>query len=365
MQRFECQLAGLKDNEQLLEIIERDVMGEAIGLRFKRRPNFFLGIKATSYFNQVLIIRDKISDSIIGCASRSFREVYVNGVKTRIGYLGDLRLNQKYRKKLLLAKGYSFLKELDKDGQVDFYLSTIVDDNFYAKEILTSRKAGLPTYHDLGLYFSYSFQIKKAVKPRLREGMEICGGSLDNLEELISFLNQEGRKKNLFPVLKVSDFNNPVDFLRDFGPADFLILKINGQIAGVMGLWDQHGFKQVVVQGYGQWLKVAGYIIRFFGLKLPEPGTEIKYCSACFLVVRDNNPDIFSYLLRIALYRCQAQGYYYLAVGLHSSDPLNKAISKFKGIKFVSRLYQVFWEQNKKAALRLNENPLYMDVCSL
>ncbi|MBI5555588.1 MAG: hypothetical protein HY920_07050, partial [Elusimicrobia bacterium] len=289
MQRFEFQLASHKDNEQLLKIIERDVMGKAICLKFKRRPDFFVGIKATSYDNRVLIIRDKVNDSIVGCASRSLRKLFVNGMEKQVGYLSDLRLDSHHRNHLLLAKGYSYLRKLHEDRQADFYLSTIIEDNYLAKKVLTSQKAGLPAYQDIGPYFTYVFTTKQIHKPGLLPHITISQGNKDNLKEIVAFLNKEGREKNCFPVLQETDFESKSGFLRDFSPEDFLVLKTDKRLVGVVGLWDQHNFKQVVVQEYGKWLKIAKYPLKIIGVKLPKPGEDIKYLSVCFLAIKNNN----------------------------------------------------------------------------
>lgn len=365
MQRFEFQLANHKDNEPLLKIIERDVMGKAICLKFSRRPDFFSGIKATSYDHQVLIIRDKVSDSIVGCASRSLRKLFVNGTEKQVGYLSDLRLDPHYRNRLLLAKGYGYLRKLHNDGQAVFYLSTIVEDNHLAKRILTSQKAGLPIYEDLGPYSTYVFSLNKRHQIKLPANIKISHGSSDTLGEIIEFLNQEGRRKNLFPVLRETDFKSKSGFLRDFNPEDFLVLKADKRLAGVIGVWDQHNFKQVVVQSYGKWLKIARYPLKAIGVKLPNPGEDINYCSACFIVIKNNDRDIFNYLLKSAILRCRDGGFDHLMLGLHSSDSLNEVITGFKHISFRSRLYLVSWRQDNKEPIKFNNRPLYLDVSSL
>lgn len=363
MARFEFQLAKQIDNEPLLQLIERDSMGESIKLRFKRRPNFFIGPESLSHNTQVLIIRDTLSNSVIGCASRSIRNVYVNGSEKQIGYLADLRLAPEYRKSLLLAKGYAFLKKLHEDGQADFYLSTIVADNEEARTILTSGKGELPVYHDLGQYFTYFFRAKRINRVAKDSSLIIEPGSRSTLKEIIFFLNNEGRKKNFFHVLSESDFQTRSHFLYDFSVENFLMVKAKGKIVGVLGLWDQHSFKQVVVQGYSMPLNIVRHPLTFLGMKFPEPGTDLKYCSVCFMAMLDNDSEIFSCLLRVSLDYCHKSGHDYIALGLHESDLLNRIIAKFNGIKFVSRLYQVFWD--KSGVPILDKRPLYLDVCGL
>ena len=75
---------------------------------------------------------------------------YINGQPVRVGYLSDLRGHARYRNRLLLARGYKYLRQIHAANPVALYFTVILDGNQAALRTLVGERAGLPPYHDIG-----------------------------------------------------------------------------------------------------------------------------------------------------------------------------------------------------------------------
>ena len=151
--RFE--LARADDDAMLRDLLRNTPLGGAVRTTLRREPNYFTGSATEGPVHQVLVAREESSGEVVGTATRSVRERYVDGTPTPVGYLGGLRLLPRVRNRWVLARGFRALRELHADGRADFYLTTITEGNSRALESLLGGRAGLPHYHELGRYFTF------------------------------------------------------------------------------------------------------------------------------------------------------------------------------------------------------------------
>jgi hypothetical protein len=81
------------------------------------------------------------------------------------------------------------------------------------------------------------------------DGIQISRGSSAELPEIIEILWRRGCEKQFFPCYTQEDFcGSPRT--RGFDVRDFLLARRGGKLAGVIGLWDQSAYRQIVIQGY-------------------------------------------------------------------------------------------------------------------
>ena len=71
-------------------------------------------------------------------AGRSARCI-VNGAPTRLGYLGQLRIDRRYRGRWLVSRGFSMLKQLHDRDPLPGYLAAVTVDNREAEGILVRK----------------------------------------------------------------------------------------------------------------------------------------------------------------------------------------------------------------------------------
>lgn len=369
MTQFTIELARKSDESNLRNILEDNPIEGDISLSFQRNPNFFHAIGVQGKFNQIVIARKTDTKEIIGFGTRSIKPVYLNGKVCDIGYLSGLRLNEKYRRGTLVARGYRYFKDLHKDGRTPIYITTIIESNLDAKRILTSKKAGLPAYNDFGLYYLIAINLL-AKKRKIGNDINIINGSKENLEKIMEFINKEGPRKQFFPYYSKKDFISGDGSLRDLNIEDFYIAVKKNKIVGVMAKWDQTNFKQSKVINYKGKMKFAkpfyNFGARIFGYHaLPNPGDQLRFFYTVLLAIESDDPEVFRSLLNKMHNDSIGTDYSYFLVGLHSKDPLLKVIGDYHHIKYTSHLYIVCWQDGETSYKNLDGRIPYLEIGTL
>ena len=137
-------------------------------------------------------------------------------------------------------------------------------------------------------------------------------------------------------------------FIR-FDYRNLWVFRKNDEILGVVGVWDQSGFKQTTVHRYDWKLNLLkpfyNLSTQFTGYKkLPEYGEKFEYLFLTFVAVKANRLNIFSALLDHIHGQYADNRYHYMIIGLHENDPLKEALVKFRTIKYHSRMYVVSYK---------------------
>ena len=234
----------------------------------------------------MLAVRDAQADRIAGFVSRAIRSMFVNGSPEPIGYLSGLRALPEYRNRGLLARGIVYLRRLHSDGRAKLYLATIAEGNDGAIRLLTSGRTGLPTFHSAGQYLGLALPI-----PTRSRGASLAAGELtlsearrEDLSEILQFLRKWGPRRQFFPDYRDEDFFRADATFKDLAPRDILLARRKGQLIGTIGAWDQHGFKQSIVEGYGTALKWFSPVYNLWSQfrarpAIPRPGSELRYLT--------------------------------------------------------------------------------------
>lgn len=357
-------LARESDEKLLRECLRSNEMSGAISVAFESEPNFFNAINIQGTETQVVVGKTE-DDRIIGFGTRAIRPVYVNGEVMDIGYLSGLRINPEFRNNSFLAKGYKFFRDLDSDGKVPFYLTTIIEDNVVARRILESGRASLPNYIPIDKLSTF---IIKTGKRKGRKVHEVVKGSEVGLEAIVGFMNEHGRDKQFFPYYNESNFGTGK--LRGLNQGDFYVAIEDDEILGVVAKWDQESFKQTRVTGYDWRMQVARPLInltsKFSNIpKLPKEGQLLHYFYASFPVIKENDPTILSSLLNEVASDQQNRSYDYFILGLTEKDNLIEAIKPFHPRVYPSIVYLVSFDKSKEDLKYLNGKTSYLEVGTL
>ncbi len=346
-------------------------MAGRISVCFQREPSWFDAAVVDGFQRQVVACRDTETGRIIGYGCRSIRRLHVNGQPASVGYLSSLRLLPEYRNRGLIARGYAFFRKLHEDGQTPFYLTTIARDNRMAVEVLTSGRAGLPTYHPAGWYHTLAIPLPRRSGAAPKAGpVEVRAASVETLGCLVEFLNREGKRRQFFPCWREEDFFNPQGLLRDLAPERILQAWRGGKLVGCIAGWDQHAFRQSVIHSYAGWVALSRPLYNVWawvrGLPgLPVAGTTLRYLTAALVVVAEDDPEVFVGLLE-ALRRQAAGGpWSYLLLGLHERDPLLRTAWRFQTTCYSAGLYLVCWPAGEAQRAALDDRPPYLELGSL
>lgn len=364
---FKFKQAEKHDEKELRELLRNVEMSGHIGLSFEREPNYFFASSCGNVKSETMLVVDREKEEIVGVASRAIRYCYIDGRKTKVGYLSNLRGKKEVRNATLLARGYKFLKKLHTDAEVEFYFSTIFSDNKIAQNILTSQRAGLPIYRDMGTIITGFISLMGKVKspsPHVVRQKE----SRHSIEEVVEFINAYNSKFQYAPCYKVEDFMGQHK-LKDFSTDELYIYEQNGEIAGVMGAWNQTGFKQVKVNSYSKSYKFMRPFYNVFAKiksvpPLPPTGSYIKNIYGSFVAITDENSLIFHELVNAIRYNWVGKGYAYLSIGFHEKHPLSKELLRLSSRELKSIAYEVYWDE-ENISLPKERRVLHVEIGTL
>jgi len=362
---FEIGLANESDDDQLRRLLRRSPIPGSISVTFEREPSFFDSCRVRGDFFQVGIGRDRRTGNAIGLGTRSVAHAFVNGRPMPLGYLADLRLDERYRGGTLIARGYRFLRHLHHDHRARLYTTMIFTGNHGALTTIASGRAGLPQYHDMGVVHSPGINIRRT-KPTINAGCDILRGSEDLLPEIVECLNRNNSRRQFAPVHTIAMFKNQ---WRDFRCTDFYVAVRRSRVIGVLGCWDQRAFKQTRVAGYGPRLRylvpLANILRPLTGSPLfPEPGQEVSYFYISFVSVDEDNVEVFQALLRRAYNDSVGSRYLYAILALHERDALLPALRDYSQTPFSGRLFCVTFEDGEDLYRSLDGRVPYLEAAT-
>lgn len=365
MSGYTFKLAQDKDESALRSILRDNYIDGEMCVSFRREPNYFYASGICNKFQQTPVVIENKSGKIVGFGSRIIYEAFVNGEKMSIGYLSNLRLNKKFRKSTILPRSYRYLNELHQDRRVPFYVTTVIDDNNYAKNILSSKRAGLPTYHDFCIYNSFSiFPLKKR---KISGEYIIERGSQARLDEILGCIYRNGAKKQFYPYISKDFFLSKNGVLRDFHIEDFYVALKGDKVVGVLAKWDQRNFKQTIIEEYKgklKWFKPIhnSYARLMHYPRLPDLKVPLNFFYLSFIAVDNNDADIFKELLRAVNNDAIDSEYSFFIVGLHSKDVLQQSIKEYRNMVYKSRLYIVYWNDGRDSFNNLDKRTPYLEA---
>jgi hypothetical protein len=349
-------VAESRDDAGIRRLVESEAMPGRVRISFCREPNFSIGCAVTGDDVRILVARAEPDDEIVGVACRSVRRVFLNGREQRIGYLGQLRVHERWRGRWLVSRGFAALEELHRADPLPAYLASIVDGNPDAIGVLIDRRRrAFPVFREAARYVTLAVRVGRP-RGQERRNEEVVHGSVDQLEELSNFLKAQGRRRQLSAVWtadalgQLEAYGLPLD--------DFRIARRNGQIVGAIALWDQSAYKQSVIRGYTGWLKPVAPI-------LPRPGTKLRSAYAAVISIANDDTAVFGTLLREIYNLASLRGFDYLLIGLDPRDPLMSPARTYRHIAYPSRLYLASWSNGGSRHEQLDARPVYVDIATL
>lgn len=308
---FRVELATPADDAGIRRLLLNNPVPGNPPVIYAREPNYFIGCATMGDFWQVVVARHIPTGEIAGVGCRSVRTLYVNGQPRRVGYLSQLRVDEKFRGRWLVQQGYRFFRELHADGRCDGYITTIIAGNSIAERLLvTVVRPSLPRYRLLDRLVAVTLPARKSDLPVATVRAE-------------EFLQIYGPRRQFFPLYK----GEPIEFVGDEN--------------GVAGLWDQTAYKQTIVPGRG----------------------ELRFAYGSFVCARDN--ESFDRLLDQLLALAAQRGLEYLVVGFSARDSLLAVAQRQPHIAYESRLYSVCLPGEEDFHEQLDDRIPYVELATL
>jgi len=188
--------------------------------------------------------------------------------------------------------------------------------------------------------------------------------------EVAACLERNRRRYQFAPRFSTADLLSP-ERSRGLEPGDFFLAVVGDEVVGCLALWDQSGFKQVVVQGYAPrlarrrpWINGLSPLL---GMpRLPDPGQPLPHAYLSHLAVDRDDPAIFRVLVEAAYGEARARRYVYVVIGLAARHPWRGWLeSRFKPRTYASVLYAVSWEDETQAVAELDGRMPHVEVALL
>jgi radical SAM superfamily enzyme YgiQ (UPF0313 family) len=367
--RITFRLGARSDDAAIRSLLKRNPMPGAMSISFGCEPSFFDAIEVEGADPQVIV--GERGGRIRGMGMIATRHVYINGTPSTAGYLANLRIDPDARHATGLARGYRFLRKLhQKSPRGPFALTTIMEDNTLARSLLTSRRAGLPVYREIGRYHTLAFPLFRRHFQAPRDGCRIVRGDEVGAEALARCLAAYGKEKQFYPVYAAGDLAAGGGILRGLSLRDFLVALKGDQPVGIMGCWDQSAFRQRIVSDYSgilAWLRPLIHAgLRAAGSPgFPEKGESVKSLMATAIAIQDNRPDVFQQLLQRMLQERGGKTWGFLLLGLARGDALLDTARKHFHFSIRSRIYAVDWGDGEAAIQALDSRVPYLELGSL
>lgn len=365
---FIFDITSKSDDAELRELIGKSPMKGSFRVAFLREPNFFKAEQVYGRFTQTFAMRQVETGLLAGMGTRAIKSAYVNGRRSEIGYLCNLRILPEHQKSSGLARGYNFLRELHSDNRAKLYLTTIIEGNTNARNIFESGRSSLPAYHDIGRFCMYALRLK-SMKSCPGSSIDIRCSTPDDIGQIVEFLNAEGSRKQFFPEYRQSDFESKDGILMGLQLKDIYLAFEGDLLVGVTAAWDQTAFRQNMIAGYSRLMRAFRPFVNVgLGLLgypiLPKSQAVLNYFSLALVCIKDNDANIFSALVNTVIYE-RKDRYSFMMGGFHENDPLLHVLQVNRGISYSSRIYVVCWEDGEQDRIQLDNRIPYLELGAL
>jgi GNAT superfamily N-acetyltransferase len=310
--------ARADDNAALVALAAQCVMDGNLSLCIDRRPDFFALNRLSGDCWRVGVIDG--DEGPIACIAVARRPAFVDGRPAQLGYVGDLKVHPAYRRRgaarVLAEWALATARELA--GPQAPLIATVLSGNIAVE---TMWRDFTPVVRRWATIRSHSIDL--LWRRRLpRTDLTVHPAEPADEPDMVRLWHQLAASRQFAPVYESFPLGQPgLDYL--------LARRPGGQLAGFVGLWDQHHVKQMRVMGYSPRLAAARVAFNLAAPllgapRLPQPGGELSYRTVVHPCAAD--PATLRTLLRQA---CNGlHGWHsFVTVGLDVTDPLGRAVT--------------------------------------
>ena len=319
------------DGKEILRILESSAAKGSIELIYTRRPDAYESYIKDAKDTRVFISRD--GEKAIGTCAELIREVYIGGEACRSAYICGLKKDADYEGSV--GFGARFIKDLQQND-IDFYYCSVVAENTDARRMFEKSRLLLEMKCISG-YKTYILSPRVRIKAPKHELIFRKANERDR-RKLISFLNAEGKKRDMFPVIKT------LDEFYNLSAEDFYLLLDGERIVAAAALWKQTEYKQYVVKKYRGIMRLARAAnpilsaLRY--IRLPKENAPLDFPMLAFFLCESDSDEYFRIFLS-EIKREIAKDYGMFVIGLNEGNFAFPILEKLPSVSFETNLYEI------------------------
>lgn len=323
--------ASPEDGPEILRILESSAAKGGIELIYTRREDAYASYQMEPGEARVFVSKD--GARTVGTCAELIREVYIGGQPRKAAYVCGLKKDAQYDG--LVGFGPGFIKALQRDD-IDCYYCSVVSDNADARKMFEKGNRVLSMKPIAG-YKTYILSPKVRIKAP-KHTLNFRRADRQDMSALMDFLNTQGRKKDLFPVMdSLEDYHN-------LACHDFYLLTDDRGIVAAGAVWNQVAYKQYIVKKYRGPMKLARManpLLSMLGyIRLPKENEPLEFAMLSFFVSKDDDETYYRIFLS-QIKKELAKSYGMFVMGLPKAHFATPMISKLPHIGFETQLYEI------------------------
>lgn len=282
------------------------------------------------------------------------RDGYVGGERRRVGYLGDLRLSRRLRGQMVLDRVYGpLLQGASERFGCDVFLTAIIASNARALRALTVTNArtaarGRPLYTPLMDFDIRSLHLLRVPRQRAGpNGVVVRRGQPVDVPRIARLLDEDGQGRPFGYPMREEDLRRRLTSWPGLVPESFYVAeRSDGDLAGVVALWDAAPVKRMVVTEYRGAMRrvrmvydVAATLLR--QPRLPSAGERFQYTYVTHQAVRDDDPAVLRALLTVAARDRRRSNQHFISICAPRESGVDIATRGFVATNLAARLFVV------------------------
>jgi ribosomal protein S18 acetylase RimI-like enzyme len=353
------------DNDQLMALAAACPMAGDMSLRIDRGPDFFALNRLEGERWQVGVAM--VDGKVVGCVAASERSAFVNGIETRTGYAGDLKVHPDYRD-TTIADALSHYAERAFVGLPPAapVMITVLAGN-RAMERRLSGPRGVPPFRKIATIRTHSIPILWARTDVKDSGIRIESAGWRDLGPMEKLWNTIAPHRQLAPAVTTSAWAEWIRAAPGLDIESYTIARsANGEMLGFLAVWDQRSFKQLTVLGYSPRMKIARVAFNALAAvigaeRLPRRGAPLSCVTIAHICVPPTRPDVLRCLVLSAYSDVRRSRCSFMNIGLDRRDPLTAGLDGLLAQPTDVNAYSVTTRRGVLPEL-LDSRPLHYEI---
>ncbi len=354
------------DEAQVSDFYHKPATDSMINFYLNREPGFFDALQVEGEDPAVFAVIDDETGQIAGSCIRTLRECYVNGKAEKVAYAGSMRIAPEYRGGWAFFKLMRNLKQLCEEHPCLHYCS-IMQTNILTNKIFLSGRPPLPTAKRAGVYLTRIF---KPFKKCYRSSVLITTAREAGLETIITFLNKEGSKKQLFPVYRKAHFENSSrEWTKGLKAENIFVAFRDGEPVGTLALWDQSAFRRWMLYRSPKLrfiqpgINLYSWLRRLPAIPSNNKPVDCRYLS--LICIKNDDPEIFQALFYHAMKQViRDKSSPLLIMGHFDTDTMYHSVS-FPQLELKSNIYCFTWQQDLAQFYSIDFSNTHIEIGAL